>query len=71
MLDGNFVPGFKAKLHQKDMRIVTQTAQESGLDAPAAQLGLDRFTKLVDAGGGEKDHSALRTLLKTKSAATR
>ena len=63
MLDGNFVPGFKAKLHQKDMRIVTQTAQESGLDAPAAKLALDRFNKLVDAGGGEKDHSALRTLL--------
>lgn len=69
MLDGNFVPGFKAKLHQKDMRIVTQTAQESGLDAPAAQLALDRFTKLVDGGGGEKDHSALRTLLVTPSVA--
>jgi len=71
MLDGNFVPGFKAKLHQKDMRIVTETAQESGLDAPAGALALDRFTKLVDSGGGEKDHSALRTLLKAKSAATR
>ncbi|MGA3036032.1 MAG: 2-hydroxy-3-oxopropionate reductase [Vulcanimicrobiaceae bacterium] len=71
MLDGNFVPGFKAKLHQKDMRIVTETAQESGLDVPAGQLALDRLTKLVESGGGEKDHSALRTLLKTKSAATR
>jgi 2-hydroxy-3-oxopropionate reductase len=69
MLDGNFVPGFKSKLHQKDMRIVTQTAQESGLDAPAAKLALERFNKLVDGGGGEKDHSALRTLLNSKSAA--
>ena len=68
MLDGNFVPGFKAKLHQKDMRIVTQTAQESGLDAPAAKLALERFTKLVDSGGGEKDHSALRTLLSPVSS---
>ncbi|MGH7716348.1 MAG: 2-hydroxy-3-oxopropionate reductase [Vulcanimicrobiaceae bacterium] len=71
MLDGNFAPGFKSKLHQKDMRIVTQTAQESGLDAPAAKLVLDRFNKLVDGGGGEKDHSALRTLLNAKSTATR
>jgi len=71
MLDGNYVPGFKAKLHQKDMRIVTQTAQESGLDVPGGQLALDRFTKLVDGGGGDEDHSALRTLLKVKSAATR
>lgn len=71
MLDGNFQPGFKARLHQKDMRIVTQTAKESGIDAPAAQLALDRFTKLVDSGGGEKDHSALRTLLGAKTAASR
>jgi len=71
MLDGNYVPGFKAKLHQKDMRIVTQTAQEVGLDVPGGQLALDRFTKLVDGGGGDEDHSALRTLLKVKSAATR
>jgi len=71
MLDGNYVPGFKAKLHQKDMRIVTQTAQEVGLDVPGGQLALDRFTELVDGGGGDEDHSALRTLLKVKSAATR
>jgi 2-hydroxy-3-oxopropionate reductase len=73
MLDGNFVPGFKARLHQKDMRIVTQTAKDVGLEAPAAELALDRFNKLVAAGGGEQDHSALRTLLKVKkpSASTR
>ncbi|MGH7661725.1 MAG: 2-hydroxy-3-oxopropionate reductase [Vulcanimicrobiaceae bacterium] len=63
MLDGNFQPGFKARLHQKDMRIVTDTAKESGIDAPVAQLALERFNKLVDSGGGEKDHSALRTLI--------
>ena len=71
MLDHNFQPGFKARLHQKDMRIVTQTAREAGIDAPAAQLALDRFTKLVDGGGGEKDHSALFTLVETKAAAKR
>ena len=70
MLDHNFQPGFKARLHQKDMRIVTQTAREAGIDAPAAQLALDRFTKLVDGGGGEKDHSALFTLVE-KQPATR
>jgi len=63
MLDHNFQPGFKARLHQKDMRIVTQTAKEAGIDAPAAQVGLSRFDKLVDAGGGEMDHSALFTLV--------
>ena len=71
MLDGNFQPGFKARLHQKDMRIVTQAAQQAGVDAPAAQLALDRLTKLVDGGGGEKDHSALRTLISAKEPANR
>jgi 2-hydroxy-3-oxopropionate reductase len=71
MLDGNFQPGFKARLHQKDMRIVTQTAQQSGIEAPAAQLALDRFTKLVDNGGAEKDHSALRTLISSKQTVGR
>jgi len=68
MLDGNFVPGFKAKLHLKDMRIVAQTAKESGVDVPEGQVALDRFTKLVESGGGEKDHSALRTLLSPVSS---
>ena len=71
MLEGNFVPGFKSRLHQKDMRIATQTAAELGLDAPAAALALERFTELVDQGGGEKDHSALRTLLRAKTPAAR
>lgn len=67
MLDHNFQPGFKARLHQKDMRIVTQTAREAGVDAPAGQLALDRFTKLVDSGGGEKDHSALFMLVEPQA----
>lgn len=71
MLDGNFQPGFKARLHQKDMRIVTDTAKESGIDAPVAQLALERFNKLVDSGGGEKDHSALRTLIGAKAPVAR
>lgn len=71
MLDGNFQPGFKSRLHQKDMRIVAQTAKESGLEAPAAVLALERFNKLVDSGGGEKDHSALFTLLEPKATAAR
>lgn len=71
MLDQNFQPGFKARLHQKDMRIVTQTAKEGGIEAPAADLALERFDKLVDSGGGEKDHSALRTLIKVKEGARR
>jgi 2-hydroxy-3-oxopropionate reductase len=71
MLDKNFAPGFKARLHRKDMSIVTQTAKEAGLDAPAAQLALERFGKLVEAGGAEQDHSALRTLLTARQAAPR
>lgn len=36
MLDRNFKPGFKAHLHQKDMRIAMETAHELGIALPGA-----------------------------------
>jgi 2-hydroxy-3-oxopropionate reductase len=38
MLSGDFTPGFKARLHQKDLGIVRQTAEELGLALPGASL---------------------------------
>ena len=38
MLEGNFKPGFKAKLHQKDMRIALSSGHELGVALPAAAI---------------------------------
>lgn len=63
MLNGNFEPGFRARLHLKDARIIMALASEEGLElagfAPVAQ----RLQRLVDDDLGDLDHSALVKLV--------
>ncbi len=62
MIDRAFDPGFKAKLHRKDMNIAAEAGDERALDLVAAKLVRERFDELIERGGGDRDHSALRTL---------
>jgi 2-hydroxy-3-oxopropionate reductase len=66
MLDAAYVPGFKAKLHAKDLRIVVAAERAADLRLPAAELLLQRMTELA-ARLPDADHSALRTLLDSSS----
>jgi len=59
MLEGDYSPGFKASLHQKDMRIVLETAQELGLALPGAALVTQTLNALVGQGLGELDSAAV------------
>jgi len=59
MLDRQFKPGFKAKLHQKDLGIVLAEAQQAGLALPTAALAAQMMNALVGGGDGELDSSAL------------
>jgi 2-hydroxy-3-oxopropionate reductase len=59
MLDNDFKPGFKVKLHQKDMNIVLQAAHQLGLALPAASLVSQHLNALMGAGDGELDSSAI------------
>src|SRR5215210_5110574 len=63
MLDRAFDPGFRARLHRKDARIVLDTAKEVGAPVPAFEVVAGQLEKLVSSGGGELDHSGLFTLL--------
>lgn len=63
MIEHNFTPGFKSKLHRKDLNIVLQTAQEYGIKLPVTDLVEQMFTKLVENGKGDLDHSALLTVI--------
>jgi 2-hydroxy-3-oxopropionate reductase len=67
MLERNFQPGFKAWMHQKDLRIVMDEAQRLGLVLPGAALTLQLFNALVGSGGGEEDSIALLKLLERLS----
>lgn len=70
MIDHNFVPGFKSRLHRKDMNIATSSAEERGITIPAAGLVKDRFDELIARGEGDLDHSALASLYETTAAAS-
>jgi len=64
MLDHAFEPGFRARLHRKDARIVMDAAQAAGSPIPAFQVVAAQLDRLVDdADRGDLDHSALFTLL--------
>ena len=60
-LNHDFAPGFKIKLHRKDLGIVLATAQEYGVALPVTALVNQMFTTLVNEGQAELDHSALLT----------
>jgi 2-hydroxy-3-oxopropionate reductase len=69
MLERNFKPGFKAWMHQKDLRIVMEEAHRLGLMLPAAAATAQLFNALVGSGMGEEDSvCALRLLEKLGGA---
>lgn len=63
MIDGDFAPGFKSRLHQKDMGIVLDTAQELGLAMPGAAQVAQYLNALVGRGLGEEDSAAIYRVL--------
>jgi 2-hydroxy-3-oxopropionate reductase len=63
MIDRSFSPGFRARLHLKDARIVQRTADELGSPTPAFGVVADALRRLVDGGDGDLDHSALYRLV--------
>ena len=71
MLERNFKPGFKAWMHQKDLRIVMEEAHRLGLMLPSAAATAQVFNAMVGSGMGEDDSiSALRLLEKMSTPAT-
>ena len=63
MLDGNFKPGFKAWMHQKDLRIVMNEAHALGLALPNTAATSQMYNALVGTGRGEDDSISILQLL--------
>ena len=70
ILEHNFKPGFKARLHQKDLRICMEAAHELGIALPGAALATQTVNALIGEGLGEEDSSALATILERMSGVT-
>lgn len=63
MIDRSYVPGAKATIQLKDLKLATALAAEAGANLPHLASTLERYEKLVVNGDGELDHSAIHKLL--------
>ncbi len=59
ILDRNFQPGFKVKLHRKDLAIALQTGRELSLPLFTTAQIAELMDALLASGKGDLDHSAL------------
>lgn len=59
----DFRPGGKSTTQRKDMAQALDLAAELGLDLPATALNLELYDRLIAAGFGDLDHSALVRVL--------
>ena len=63
MIDGNFQPGFRINLHQKDLRNALLTGQDLGVPLPVTGLVQQMIGSLVNDGKGDLDHSAIANFI--------
>lgn len=59
MVDGDFRPGGKVTTQVKDLTQALELAAELGFSLPATALNRDLYARLIEAGHGDLDHSAL------------
>jgi len=63
VISGNFKPGFRIRLHQKDLRNALLAAESLKVPLPFTSLVQQMLTALVNNGRGDLDHSAIVTVL--------
>jgi len=59
MIKRNFDPGFRIKLHQKDLNLAIQSARELGISLPGSAIAAQLFNAVAANGGADLDHSAM------------
>jgi 2-hydroxy-3-oxopropionate reductase len=59
MLKGTFNPGFRIRLHQKDLNLALTAAKELSLSLPNTATAQQMFSSCAAHGGADLDHSAM------------
>jgi 3-hydroxyisobutyrate dehydrogenase len=62
MMDDDFPPSFTLALAAKDARLVAESAERAGADAPVARAIAERFAEGVEAGYGDEDMAVTHRL---------
>jgi 2-hydroxy-3-oxopropionate reductase len=63
MIKRNYVPGFRARLYQKDLRLAGEAAGAGGVAIPATAVVAQLLNALVASGGADLDYSAIATVV--------
>src|SRR3989304_5258816 len=63
IISRNFKPGFRIRLHQKDLNNALATAKELNVPLPFTALVQQVITALVNDGKADSDHSAIATFI--------
>jgi len=59
MAKGEYPPGFRVQLHQKDLKICREMAARHGVQLPLIEMTLVHYRRLIDQGYGDEDISTL------------
>jgi 2-hydroxy-3-oxopropionate reductase len=59
MIKHTFNPGFRIRLHQKDLNLALESARSLGLSLPNTSLAQELFNAVAAQGGSDLDHSAM------------
>ncbi len=59
MIERKFAPGFRIRLHQKDLSLALGAAREMGMALPNTAIAQQMFSSVTALGGADQDHSAL------------
>lgn len=65
----DFAPGFRSRLHYKDLNIIRQAGRDYGCSLPASALAHELFGAMQLLGWGELDHSGVVKVIETLSNA--
>src|SRR6185436_7700850 len=63
----NFKPGFRVRLHQKDLRNALLAAESTKCALPLTSLVQQMLIALMNEGKGDLDHSALALFVEAQS----
>ncbi len=65
----DFAPGFRSRLHYKDLNIIREAGKAYGCSLPASALAHELFGAMQSLGWGDLDHSAVVKVIETLSNA--
>jgi 2-hydroxy-3-oxopropionate reductase len=68
MLEHSFAPGFRVRLHQKDLNLALSAARQLGLALPNTASAQQLFSAVAAHGGADRDHSAMLEALEELAA---